>query len=264
MNKETRIRQRASADATRLSGDDVVKVLELLKGSDSVELKVIVPEGHRGAIPALGFDPVEAEPRQTFFFDTPELSLNKVGLIVRARRSPKGRGDTVVKLRPINPGAIEADLHRDKAFKIEVDVNPGGFTCSGSAKGDCTAQEVLDATEGKVPLKSIFSRAQRDFFRAHAPTGVTLKELVPFGPTFVLRLKEQPKNFDRPVVVELWLYPDGAHILEISTKGTPEEAFQVGANFRAFIASCGIKLQAKPNMKTASALEFHSKRNARA
>ena len=159
MNKETRIRQRASADATRLSGDDVVKVLELLKGSDSVELKVIVPEGHRGAIPALGFDPVEAEPRQTFFFDTPELSLNKVGLIVRARRSPKGRGDTVVKLRPINPGAIEADLHRDKAFKIEVDVNPGGFTCSGSAKGDCTAQEVLDATEGKVPLKSIFSRA---------------------------------------------------------------------------------------------------------
>lgn len=90
MNKETRIRQRASADATRLSGDDVVKVLELLKGSDSVELKVIVPEGHRGAIPALGFDPVEAEPRQTFFFDTPELSLNKVGLIVRARRSPRG------------------------------------------------------------------------------------------------------------------------------------------------------------------------------
>ena len=99
-------------------------MLELLKGSNSVELKVIVPQGHRGAIPALGFDPVEAEPRQTYFFDTPDLALNKAGLIVRARRSPKGKGDTVVKLRPIDPAAIEAELRHDEAFKIEVDVNP--------------------------------------------------------------------------------------------------------------------------------------------
>ena len=185
MNKETPIKRRTSANRSRLSGEAVVKVLELLKGSNSVELKVIVPQGHRGAIPALGFDPVEAEPRQTYFFDTPDLALNKAGLIVRARRSPKGKGDTVVKLRPIDPAAIEAELRHDEAFKIEVDVNPGGYVCSGSAKGRCTAQDVLDVSEGKTPLRSIFTRRQRDFFRAHAPEGLTMKDLVPLGPTFL-------------------------------------------------------------------------------
>src|SRR4051812_40079122 len=112
MNKETPIRRRASTGETRLSAADAAKALELLKDSHGVELKVIVPQGHRGAIPALGFDPVEAEPRQTYFFDTPDLALNKAGLIVRARRSPRGKGDTVVKMRPIDPASIDTDLRR--------------------------------------------------------------------------------------------------------------------------------------------------------
>jgi hypothetical protein len=41
-----------------------------------------------------------------FFFDTPDLRLNKQGVVVRARRV-QGRGDdTVVKLRPIVPGEL--------------------------------------------------------------------------------------------------------------------------------------------------------------
>jgi hypothetical protein len=259
MNEQLPVKRRSGGDTPGLSNAAIVKVFELLKGSNSVELKVMVPQGHRGAIPALGFDPVQAEPRQTYFFDTPDLALSKAGLFVRARRSPGGRGDTVVKLRPIDPREIEADLRRDQAFKIEVDANPGGYVCSGSAKGRCTSQEILDVTEGRKPLASIFSRRQRDFFRDHAPSGLKMKDLVPLGPTFLLRLKQQPKNFDRPVVVELWLYPDGSRILEISTKGSPEEAFQLAAQFRTFIADCEIPLETKAVMKTGTALAFHSK-----
>ena len=142
----------------------LIKVLDLLKGSNSVELKIMVPDTHRGAIKALGFDPVQAEPRQTYFFDTPDLSLNKAGLIVRARRSPGDRGDTVVKLAPVDPALLEADLRRDEAFKIEVDVNPGGYVCSASAKGRCTAQEVLDVSDGKIAAAiDIFPQAARLF-----------------------------------------------------------------------------------------------------
>jgi len=257
MNEQVPVNRRDNSGG--LSTDDLIKVLDLLKGSNSVELKVMVPDTHRGAIKALGFDPVQAEPRQTYFFDTPDLALNKAGLIVRARRSPGDKGDTVVKLRPVDPVALDADLRRDEAFKIEVDVNPGGYVCSASAKGRCTAQEVLDVSNGNTPLSSIFSRKQRDFFRAHAPAGLTMKQLVSLGPTFLLRLKQQPRDFDRPVVVELWLYPDGSRIFEISTKGSPEEAVQLGASFRVFVAKCGIPLPKKAVMKTASALEFHSK-----
>jgi hypothetical protein len=257
MNKETTIRPRKAEQ--RLSPDEVVKVLELLRGSNSIELKLTVPDSHRGVIRRLGFDPVEAEPRQTYFFDTPDLKLNRAGLIVRARRSPGGRGDTVIKLRPIDPHAIDAELRRDEAFKVEVDVMPGGYVCSASAKGRCSAQEVLDAGDGKVPLDAIFSRQQRDFYKAHAPEGVTLEDLVPLGPTFVLRLKHQPKGFDRRIVVELWLYPNGSRVLELSTKGLPEEAFQLAAEFRAFITDCGIPLGRQALTKTNTALAYFSK-----
>ena len=61
MNKETAVRARNIEH--HLSPDDVVKALELLRGSNSVELKLVIPDRQRGAIKRLGFDPVEAEPR---------------------------------------------------------------------------------------------------------------------------------------------------------------------------------------------------------
>lgn len=256
MNKESPVRARKG---DHLSADDVVKVLELLRGSNSVELKLMVPDSHRGAIRRLGFDPVEAEPLQTYFFDTPDLKLNKSGLIVRARRARAGRGDTVIKLRPIDPSAIDAELRRDEAFKIEVDAMPGGYVCSASAKGRCPSKSIIDAADGKVPLDSIFSRQQLEFYAVHAPEGVSMDDLVPLGPTFLLRMKHQPKGFDRRIVVELWLYPNGSRILELSTKGLPEEAFQVASEFRAFITSCGIPLGKQPATKTNSALTYFSK-----
>lgn len=246
-------------DAAGLPSQDLVKMFALLQESNSIELKIMVPQEHRGAIPALGFDPVQAEPRETYFFDTPDLSLSKAGLFVRARRSPGGRGDTAIKLRPIDPATIGAELRRDQAFKIEVDANPGGYVCSGSAKGRCTSQEILDVSKGAIRLSSIFSRAQKEFFKAHAPSQIALKDLVPLGPTFLLRLKQRPQAFDRPVVVELWLYPDGSRIFEISTKGLPNEAFQLAAQFRALISNCGIPIRKADVMKTSTALDYHSK-----
>ena len=56
-----------------------------------MELKLSVPfPSQRETIKAIGLDPVEAQPRQAFFFDTPDLALNRAGLVVRARRSPGG------------------------------------------------------------------------------------------------------------------------------------------------------------------------------
>ena len=79
-------------------------MLELARKSDSVELKLTVPAAdHRAAISALGLDPLEAQIRQVFFFDTPDLDLNAVGVVARARRIQGRAGDTVVKLRPVDP-----------------------------------------------------------------------------------------------------------------------------------------------------------------
>jgi hypothetical protein len=55
---------------TELSDEELGRLLSLLKGADSVELKLTVPEGHhRSAAVALGMDPLQAQLRQVFFFD---------------------------------------------------------------------------------------------------------------------------------------------------------------------------------------------------
>jgi hypothetical protein len=242
-----------------LSPEDTLKVLQLAKGANSIELKLSVPlTGHRATIKGIGLDPVEAQPRQAFFFDTPDLALNRAGVVVRARRIQGGDADTVIKLRPVDPSTIDPELRRSASFKVEVDVMPGGFVCSASFKGVCSGQEVLDATSGVMPLRKLFSREQRAFYDAHAPAGLTMDKLVVLGPTFVLKARHQPKDFDRRITVEMWLYPDGSRILEISTKCLPAEAFQAGAEFKAYLASKGIVLGADQSAKTRTSLEFFS------
>ena len=245
--------------AKPLSGEDVMKIFKLGKGSNSIELKLSVPlTGHAATIKSIGLDPVEAQPRQAFFFDTPNLDLNRAGVVVRARRTQGGTADTVIKLRPVDPSTLDPELRRSAAFKVEVDVMPGGFVCSASYKGVCSGQEVLDVTSGTLALRKIFSKEQRAFYDAHAPAGITMDKLAILGPTFLLKARHQPKDFDRRITVEMWLYPDGARILEISTKCLPDEAFKVGGAFKDYLAGHGVVLGAKQAPKTKSSLEFFS------
>ena len=247
----------AGSAAPVLSNEDVAKVLELFKGSNSVELKLSIPlADHRATIAAVGLDPVEAQPRQAYFFDTPDLALNRAGVVVRARRIQGGGADTVVKLRPVDPATIDPELRRSASFKIEVDFMPGGFVCSASFKGACTGQEVFDVTTGAATLSSLFSKGQRAFYKAHAPAGISMDSLRALGPSYILKAKHQPKDFDRRITVEMWLYPDGSRILEVSTKCLPSEAFQVAAVFKAYLANQGISLGAKQETKTKAALDF--------
>ena len=224
-----RTRRAAAKTATpAFSAEDTKKILDLAKGVEEHRIEgvgaALRPPRHDRE---LGLDPVEAQPRQVYFFDTPDLALNRAGLIVRARRIQGGRADTVIKLRPVDPATIDADSKRSDSFKVELDVMPGGFVCSASCKGVATGREVLDVAAGTMPLRSLFSKEQRAFYEEHAPAGIELNSLLTLGPTFLLRAKHQPKNFKRGITVEMWLYPDGSRILEISTKCLPAEAFQV-------------------------------------
>ncbi len=248
---------RAPAAPKPLSPEQLATIMRLGKNANSVELKLSIPlSSQRAALEGIGLDPVEAQPRQAYFFDTPDLALNRAGVVVRARRIQGGRADTVIKIRPVDPTSLDPDLRRSAAFKVEIDLMPGGFVCSGSFKGVCTGQEVLDVSAGTLPLSKIFSKEQRAFFREHAPEGVTLDQLVILGPTFLLKAKHHSKAFGRPITVELWLYPDGARILEVSTKCLPEEAFQVVGEFKAYLSERGIVVGAKQQTKTKASFEF--------
>src|SRR5436190_18400799 len=138
------------------SDEELARLVELIKGADSVELKLTVPEAHqRSTVAALGMDALDAQIRQVFFFDTPELALNEHGVVVRARRVQGKGGDSVVKLRPVVPSELPKDLRRSAGFRVEVDALPGGFVCSGTLKGAVDADDVRRAVAGERPVRKL-------------------------------------------------------------------------------------------------------------
>ena len=244
----------------RLSDQDIAELLALTKGADTVELKLTVPVSDRSkGAAALGVDPLDAQIRQVFFFDTPDLTLNKSGLVVRARRVQRKGDDTVVKLRPVVPSELPGKLRRSPNFGVEVDAMPGGFICSGSMKRALPQPDVRAAVAGDRPVRKLFSKEQRSLYAAHAPEGLELDDLSILGPLSVLKLRFSPKGYARKLVAELWLYPDNSMILELSTKCQPSEAFQVAAETRAFLTKRGVDLTGEQETKTKKALEYFAK-----
>jgi len=247
----------ASVPRAALPDEDLQRLVGLIKDADSVELKLTVPDvGHRSTVQGLGLDPLQAEIRQVFFFDTPDLILDAKGLVVRARRAQKKGDDTVVKLRPVVPSELPKSLRRSPSFSVEVDASPGGFVCSGSMKGVPGSASVRDTILGGKSIRKLFTKEQRELFAAHAPEGIALDDLAVLGPIFVLKLKAVPHGFNRKMVGEMWLYPDGTRILELSTKCLPQEAFNVAAETRAFLSSKGVNLGSEQQTKTRTALEY--------
>ena len=215
----------AETSAPALSGAQLGEILRLLPGSDSVELKVTVPEaGRRHVMERLGMDPMQAELRQVAYFDTPDLALNRAGLVVRARRVQRKPGDSVVKLRPVVPDELSSDLRRRSGFGVEVDAMPGGFVCSARMKAtpadDGLVRDVFPSVASRCArcspsaqralLRRPRSRRRRPGRPDRARTTVN-----------IIKLKFDPEGFARSLVAELWFYPDGSQILELSTKVRP-------------------------------------------
>lgn len=247
-----------------LSDEQLGELLGLIDASDSVELKLTVPdEDRRSTVAALGMDPLDAYLRQVYFFDTPGLALDRAGVVTRARRSQGRPDDSVVKLRPIEPHALPDQVRQSKHFGVEVDAMPGGFVCSGSFKNELKAGAVKAAVAGDRPVRELFSEHQRSFWSEHAPDDIDLDELAVLGPVTVMKLKYEPEGYGRKLVAELWLYPDGSRILELSTKCRPGEAFDVAARTRAYLSEHAVNLGGEQQTKTRTALEYFRDQLAR-
>src|SRR5438309_2639213 len=241
-----------------LSGEQLAELLALAKESDSVELKLTVPDSdQRSAITALELDPLEAQVRQVFFFDTPDLALNDQGVVVRARRVQGRNHDSVVKLRPVVPNMLPAKIRKSPNLVTEVDAMPGGFVCSAAMKGTVDPSLIRKVVGGGGALHKLYSKEQRAFYADHAG-GIDLDSLIVLGPITLLKLKFSPKELGRRMVAEAWFYPDGSRILELSTKCTPADAIQVAAETRAYLDKRGVNLTGEQQTKTATALKFFS------
>ena len=243
-----------------LNTDQFAELMELIKGSKSVELKLTIPpESMRAALLALGLDPLDGQIRLVTFFDTPDLTLNKAGVVVRCRRIQGKGADSVVKLRPVVPDELPAKLRALETFGVEVDAMPGGFVCSASFKGVADAAKTKLVSVGQAPVHKAFNKDQHAFYKAHAPEGLELDDLSVLGPIFVVKVPFTPVELAHKLVVEMWLYPDGSRILELSTKCAPHDLLDVFTSVRHYLIERGIDRHGEQQTKTKHALEFFVK-----
>jgi hypothetical protein len=136
--------------------------------------------------------------------------------------------------------------------------------CSASLKGPGGIDDARQVAQGTRPIRKLFSKQQRAFFTEHAPEDVGLDDLSVLGPITLLKLKFSAAEYPRPLVAEMWFYPDGSRILELSTKCPPSQAFQAAAEGRAFLTGRGVDLSGDQQTKTKTALQYFTKQLAAA
>jgi hypothetical protein len=240
--------------------EQLAELTRLVQSSKTVELKLTVPTEHnRAAVQAMGLDPLDGEIRLVTFFDTPDLALNKAGVVARCRRIQGKGADSVIKLRPVVPTDLPKELTKLKTFGIEVDAMPGGYVCSASFKGEADPKKTRAVTIGEGPIRDVFNKDQRAFYKAHAPAGLEFEDLTVLGPIFVVKVRFYPKELEHKMVAELWLYPDGSRIFELSTKATPSTLGEVYTKVHNYIIERGVERHGEQQTKTKKALEFFVK-----
>ena len=141
---------------------------------------------------------------------------------------------------------------------VEVDAMPGGYVCSATYKCAAPPMPVRDRHPWRGTAAQALQQAPAGRSSAeHAPEGISLDDLHVLGPIFVLKLRFFPADYTRgKIVAELWLYPDGSRILELSTKCAPADALATALDIRAYLKRQGVDLGGDQQTKTKTALEF--------
>jgi hypothetical protein len=223
---------------------------------DRVELKLVIPDHEHGAaLGALGIALPMAASQQVYYIDTPDLALLARGVVLRARRRPQGGHDTSVKLRPVAPAEIPREWRHRSGFAVEIDLAPGMSVCSASLKQGRSRSRLHAALGGKRSLGELFSKRQRALIAERIPGKVDWTSLRAFGPVDVVKATTRVPLLG-PLVNELWRYPDGSSLLELSTRVRPQDLQERSGRLSAFLVELGLDAATEQTTKTERTLTF--------
>jgi hypothetical protein len=152
------------------------------------------------------------------------------------------------------PSDVPKRLRSHKGFKVELDASPAGYVCSCSLTVEAPDRQVRKLMTGSRAVRDLLDDDLRALLDERLPDDVGLDQIVVLGPVNLLKCRFQPKEYQRRMVAELWMLPDGSRILELSTKGAPDAAFQIAAETKVYLAGNGVDLGAPQETKTRAAL----------
>ena len=159
-----------------------------IKGANKVEIKITVtPNDEERTYEALDIKNSDAGRREIYFFDNPKLTLNKAGVVLRARAIEDDDHDSVVKIRPVDPEKIDAKWQDTAGFKVEADSVGNKVVMSASLKAQQKKSEIEKVVNNKHVISDLFSKKQKEFLAEFYEGPVNLDDLTILGPVKALR-----------------------------------------------------------------------------
>ena len=230
--------------------------LDQLEDVDRVELKWAVADGVLDALlGAVELDALESEIRQVYYFDTSDLTLLRHGVVLRARHLQRGESDLVAKLRPVVPAEVSEKWRATSGFTIEAEVAPGLDMYTAALKCFRRQGHLQETLGGQRTVQALFSKRQRAMLRECGAAKIAWPSLQAHGPVSVLRVRGAAQRLGLRVVVELWRYPDGSSIVEVSTKVPPSDLAEASARLSA-LHELGFEIADEQETKTERTLTF--------
>lgn len=250
--------------ATRVTARKRKAFESKIKGADKVEIKITVRKcDEKLAYQALDIGHRDGVRRDIYFYDTPNLTLNKAGVVLRARAIADDDHDSVVKIRPVDPDKVD-DKWRDTAgFKIEADTVGEKVVMSASLKASQKkkAIEKVADEDKKDTISDLFSKEQKKFLADFYDADLDLDDLTVLGPVKTLRADIERPGMAYELTAEYWTLPDDSHLLEVSIKCPPDEAVVAREVFKAFLAGHGLDPNGAQATKTSLALRSLAEQN---
>lgn len=244
-----------ATEATAAPVSDNEKFDLTTDGADRVEIKITVLEKQEPiAIAALGLDPAKASGRSIYFYDTRVLALYKTGVILRARQIEGEPPNSTVKVRPVEPEAIDTQWFEAPGFKLEADAVGEKVIRSASLSAEQGPDEIQQVAWKKRAISKLFSPDQERFLAAMHSEPVDLDKLEVLGPIPALRQDVVHPAIVHKICAELWRLPDGGHLVELSIKCPREEANIARRIFEGFLAGIGLDPHGSQDTKTRRAL----------
>jgi hypothetical protein len=220
-------------------------------------LKFLVAEREqRMALEALGIDLHAADSCQVYYLDTPDLTLLAHGVVLRVRRGLQGGHDAAVKLRPVVPAEIPRKWRGGDDVSLELDAAPRSSLCAATFKRTPSRKRLEASLSGDRPLQRLFSKRQRRLLADSGLGAIDWSTLRVFGPAEVGKVKTAVHPAGLRLVAELWRYPDGSSLLELSTRVKPRELRHESRRLWAFLAGLGLDVAADQQTKTEHTLTF--------
>jgi hypothetical protein len=254
---EPRREDTSRGEVERMADDRLKREVRIDPAVGSVEVKITARIDDEDLILRLleqrGEEPQE---RTLYFFDTPELALFDVGLVLRARRIKGDTDDSTVKIRPVEPSRIPLDWVETEGFEVEMDRVGDRDVISAKLTAEQDRGEIDQAVAGRRPLRKLFSKDQERLIAEFGPAEVGWDDLTAMGPIAVQKWKIDAKKLGHEVTVERWRLPDGSDLIEGSIKVKPGEAEEASVDFLAFLRTLGIEVDGDQQTKTRGALTF--------